>query len=232
MNKKHVFSLALAVLSIFGFQSCSNDDDNSGTSFRWSDQSVAGTLASTNSPDRYSSYIIIFDEEETGKLITSTSEFEGTYELRNDSLIFNTNDTEKWFFFDVIDNELISSKYEVRFYNEDGTYNPAAVQYNSTFYQSEIPVSNELVGNTYVGDLYKLFTSGVFEENYNIGFDPTGDYYISGEEDHIHYETYNNIAFRSEINGKKEFGVLINGELVVSALDGNGFSYWGTFEKQ
>lgn len=232
MKRRSLIFTVLVSIIVFGFQSCDSDDDVNEPIFRWSEQYIAGKLSPTSATDRYSPFMILLDDVDSGQLITSTKVFEGMYETRNDSLIFKTNDKEKWFFFKLDGNKVTSSHYEVRFYKKDGTYKPAPVSYNSTFYQGNTHKDNQLVGHKYVGDLYKLFTSGIFKEGYTISFEDSGHSYESGEIGHIHYKMFGNVAFRSEKDGRREFGVLIDGKLVFDAIDDKGFSYWGTFKKK
>lgn len=232
MKKRILTFKILACLSIFSILSCDNDETLKIPVFKWSEQYIAGKISPKSSPDRYSSYAILLNDDKSGQLITATKVFEGKYEEKTDSLIFTTTDQEKWFVFRVNDNKISSSHYEVRFYKKDGTYKPAPVKYTTTFYQESKPKKNQILGNTYVGDLYKMFSSGVYQKGYIIQFDASGHAYQSGNIDHIHYKTFGNVAFRSEQNGRKEFGVLVDDTLIISATDEKGFSYWGTFTKQ
>lgn len=230
MKKINLISAILTCFIIFSFQSCKKDD-NTETVFKWSEQYIAGKLSPTKASNRYSSFMILLDDAKSGQLISSTKVFDGVYEVKKDSLIFRTKDKEKWFMFKLDDNKITSSHYEVRFYKKDGTYKPAPVSYKSTFYQAKRAKDNQFLGNKYVGNLHKLFTSGVFKKDYTIYFESSGHSYESGSIAHIHYKTYGNVAFRSQEKGRKEFGVLIDGKLVISAVDSKGFSYWGTFDK-
>lgn len=232
MKKANLIFTILAVLAAFSFQSCNKKDDVGGPVFKWSTQYIAGKISPTSSANRYGAFMILLDDAKSGQLITSTKVFEGGYTLSKDSLIFKTNDKEKWFFFKLNDNKITSSRYEVRFYKKDGSYKPAPVSYNATFYQAERQKNNQFLGHKYVGNLHKLFTSGVFKKDYAIRFASAGKSYESGKLTDIAYKTFGNVAFRAEKDRRKEFGVLIDGKLVISAVDRKGFSYWGTFEKQ
>lgn len=124
--------------------------------------------------------------------------------------------------------EITTSHYEVRFYQEDGSYEPAPVQYTATGELGETPDDNQLAGNSFVGNQYRFGTEGVFQENFTYLFSDTEDTYESGTENiddqSFTYELLSNVAFRYQKSHTKEFGVLVDNQLIV--FRESGLFYW------
>lgn len=216
--------------SITGLCSCKKDN-NPAPSFSWEEHYLVGTTTAV-STERASPYILALDDDGTGILTTTTSSFPGTYKETGDSLIFHTNDREKWLSYGFKNQQLGESHYEVRFYEDDGTYEPAPVKYDATGVLGEVPAGNALAGKTFVGDQYRFGTEGVYAEGYTYAFSAEEQTYGSGTEaidDGAQaYELFRNVAFRHAEGNTKEFGTLINGELVV--FRESGLFYWGKFK--
>ncbi|WP_257667000.1 hypothetical protein [Parapedobacter tibetensis] len=221
----------ISILIGAGIFSACNKDEEKLPEFMLEGHYIVGITAPVNS-DRNSPYILTFKGDGTGILTTITSSFPGTYEVTDDSLIFQTADREKWVSFGFRNNELGDSKYEVRFYRDDDTYEPAPVKYKATGALGKTPDTNQLAGKTFVGNQYRFGTEDVYIEDHTYVFRADGTAYGSGigdiNENGNTYQLYKNVAFRYAKDNVKEFGALIDGKLVV--FRESGLFYWGTYE--
>lgn len=231
MKHYRLVILAIAFVSTFFLTSCRNDSE---PTFNWKEQYLAGKIIPEKNPERYTPYLITLDGAGKGDLTTLGKDYTGTYDIKDNTLTFKTDDKEKWFFFTLKDNKATEAKYEVRFkYKDDGTFEPAAVKYLATSFQDKLPSKSSYIGNQYVGDLYKIFTKEVFKPGYIINFNSGTHSYASGDNGHIHFKDYSNVAYKSEPStGSKEFGIIIDGKLVMASSDSKGFTYFGTFNKK
>lgn len=194
---------------------------------------IAGTTTAQGST-RYSPFLINFENDSVANFVSSTRAFPGSYSFESDTLTFQTDDREKVAVFAIENDEIVHSHYEVRFYNEDGSYEPAPVKYDATGELGQTPETNQLAGKTFMGDQFKFGTEGVFQEGFTYAFSTTENTYGSGTDDiaenELEYQSFNNVGFRFEEGGTKEFGVLIDGKLV--AFKSSGLFYWGTYDLQ
>lgn len=230
--KKVLFLFTGFLCLAMSLVSCSKDDDQAAApSLTSPAYYIAGTITAEES-ERYSPYLIRFEEDgQAAHFINTTSVFPGKYSLRDDTLFFQTDDQEKIVVFEIKDNQITYSHYEVRFYQDDGGYEPAPVRYEATGELGQTPDHSLLAGKSFTGGQYRFGTEGVFQENFIYRFASSGSTYGSGTEDiddqSFSYELLNNVAFRYQEGSTKEFGVLINGQLV--AFRESGLFYWGTF---
>ena len=233
MSYYRVITLTLLLAIPFMLQSCRNDEESVQPTFKWSSYYLAGKIIPVKNPDNYSPYLLSLDDTGKGELVTVTKVYSGVYKIENNQLVFNTADREKWFTFKIENNKPTQASYEVRFkYKDDGTYEAAPVKYSATVFQDKVPTKAAYVGNEYKGDLYKSFTTSIFQKDYILSFKDGTHSYSSGTNTHIHFINYKNVAFRSEENSRKEFGVIIDGKMLTGSSDAKGFSYWGEFSKQ
>lgn len=232
--KKRLLSteFLLFVAAVVFLTSCgiTNDSDDNDEFLLYPDHYIAGTISSVES-NRYSPYLIRFENDNVAYFISTTASFPGKYTFQGDTLFFQTDDLEKVTGFSIVNNEITDSHYEVRFYQEDGSYEPAPVKYTATGELGESPDNNQLAGKSFVGDQHRFGMEGVFQENFTYLFSDAEDTYGSGTEnidDQSHtYELFSNVAFRYQEGNTKEFGVLINNQLIV--FRESGLFYWGTY---